>query len=785
MSAQTIYITKGSTNVTRDIGPLLQDNSGANPGDPLTGLVFNSASLVCYFREGATSTVTQLTLATQTVGGAHTDGGFVQLSATNMPGMYRLDLSDTIVSGTNDAAAVTLAGFADLASHTIHIILLNLDLYDAVRAGLTALPNAAADAAGGLVISDAGGLDADAMNAAAVRLTAVRAQVLTDWINAGRLDLILDIIAADVVNIDGAAMRGTDSAALASAYTATRAGYLDNINGHTAQTGDSFARLATYRLGELMSAVLASQPFTGSLLGDLTQDDPDTAGTQQFTIAALNRVWDEALTGATHNINTSSGRRLRQLQDVGNYNGQVHIDTVDGTAGTTIGENGTIDNPVLTLADAITLNNTLQYDSFKISSGSSISLGQAFTGFTFIGLGWTLAFGGQTCNNCVFAGVLDASGTLVGTGIECFRVHLNTVTIPADIQLNQCRLTGPLTMGNAGTYTMHQCYSGISGSDSVSLTWPGSGSSELSCRLHSGGWTFETMTASDTCTLEGFGQLVEGTCTGGAVEKRGHWKQTDITNITVDDEVNFSITDTQAGLATSAALATAQLDLDTITGSDGTTLATTQGNYAPNVVVPDAAGTAPTAVENRQEMDTNSADLNTIITTLGTAGAGLTDLGGMSTGMQAEVNTEVDTALNTAIPGGSTADSINQRVLAIDTLTEASGAGDLAAILVDTGTTLPSIIDDLAIKRNTAFSNFEFLMVLSSDNVTPATGLTVTGERSIDGGAFTGVGGTIAEVSNGIYQFDALAADTNGVVITWRFSSATANDTFITFQTVV
>ena len=32
-------------------------------------------------------------------------------------------------------------------------------------------------------------------------------------------------------------------------------------------------------------------------------------------------------------------------------------------------------------------------------------------------------------------------------------------------------------------------------------------------------------------------------------------------------------------------------------------------------------------------------------TTLGTAGAGLTDLGGMSTGMKAEVNAEVDTAL--------------------------------------------------------------------------------------------------------------------------------------------
>lgn len=95
-----------------------------------------------------------------------------------------------------------------------------------------------------------------------------------------------------------------------------------------------------------------------------------------------------------------------------------------------------------------------------------------------------------------------------------------------------------------------------------------------------------------------------------------------------------------------------------------------------------------------------------------------------------------------------------------------------------------AVVDDLGVKKNTAFSNFEFLMVLTSDHVTPATGLTVTGQRSIDGAAFASVSGTIAEVSNGIYQFDAAAADTNGDVITWRFSAATADDAFVTFKTV-
>jgi hypothetical protein len=65
---------------------------------------------------------------------------------------------------------------------------------------------------------------------------------------------------------------------------------------------------------------------------------------------------------------------------------------------------------------------------------------------------------------------------------------------------------------------------------------------------------------------------------------------------------------------------------------------------------------------------------------------------GLSATQKTDVNAEVDTALNTAIPGGPTADSINQRVVAIDDLTQASGSGDLAAILTDTGTTLPATL---------------------------------------------------------------------------------------------
>lgn len=65
--------------------------------------------------------------------------------------------------------------------------------YSATR-GLsgTALPDAAADAAGGIPISDAGGLNLDALNTNVNNIETDTNELQLDWTNGGRLDLILD-----------------------------------------------------------------------------------------------------------------------------------------------------------------------------------------------------------------------------------------------------------------------------------------------------------------------------------------------------------------------------------------------------------------------------------------------------------------------------------------------------------------------------------------------------------------------------------------------------------------
>lgn len=130
MSSQTEFITRSTTDVSIDV-MLVQDNSGTNPGDPITGLVYDSTNLVCYYREGPTGALTQLTLATlANAQAAHSDGGFVEISSSNAPGMYRLDLSDTIVDGTANKATVVISGYADLAPHFINIVLMDFDWFD-------------------------------------------------------------------------------------------------------------------------------------------------------------------------------------------------------------------------------------------------------------------------------------------------------------------------------------------------------------------------------------------------------------------------------------------------------------------------------------------------------------------------------------------------------------------------------------------------------------------------------------------------------------------------------
>ena len=118
-------------------------------GTPKTGVVFNTSGIdLWYRREGAAKTsITEATLAALTT--AHTDGGFLHVG----DGVYRLDMPDAAwATGANQV--VICGTVTGMIVKDVVVQLVDVDFNDSVRGGMTALPNAAAAATGGLPTVD-------------------------------------------------------------------------------------------------------------------------------------------------------------------------------------------------------------------------------------------------------------------------------------------------------------------------------------------------------------------------------------------------------------------------------------------------------------------------------------------------------------------------------------------------------------------------------------------------------------------------------------------------------
>jgi hypothetical protein len=157
------------------------------------------------------------------------------------------------------------------------------------------------------------------------------------------------------------------------------------------------------------------------------------------------------------------------------------------------------------------------------------------------------------------------------------------------------------------------------------------------------------------------------------------------------------------------------------------------------------------------------ADLDAVLLDTGTT------IPGTITTLQSDTD-DIQTRLPAALVGG-----------AMDSDVSAMQTDAISAAAMSAGAA-QKVRDEILPTQNVAFNNMEFLFVDSTDHVTPVTGAgTMAVTRSIDGGAFgAGTGTGPAEVGNGIYQYDASAADMNGGIITFRF---TATTTFVTVIT--
>jgi hypothetical protein len=112
--------------------------------------------LTCYYRKGAIVAPAAVTLATlASVTTAWATGGFIAVDATNMPGVYRLDIPNVVID-TAGMVTMYLRGATNMAPVVLELEVVAVDIYDTVRLGLTALPNTAVTTNGSLITSGTG-----------------------------------------------------------------------------------------------------------------------------------------------------------------------------------------------------------------------------------------------------------------------------------------------------------------------------------------------------------------------------------------------------------------------------------------------------------------------------------------------------------------------------------------------------------------------------------------------------------------------------------------------------
>ena len=204
-----------------------------------------------------------------------------------------LNIDQSAMRGTDGVDTATMRGTDGVDTGT-HVALVNLIWNELISEARTA-------ASYGQRLKDSVGLDT---------FLAASVQAIDDWIDAGRLDAILDLIKTEVdkitlvtagagvtgslaeiiLNIDTAAMRGTDSAALASEVTSARMSELDDSAGKLVAVADLIKTAvdAIKLETDKITLVDAGAGVSGSVIEEI-ENRPTTAmrGTDSAALASV------------------------------------------------------------------------------------------------------------------------------------------------------------------------------------------------------------------------------------------------------------------------------------------------------------------------------------------------------------------------------------------------------------------------------------------------------------------------------------------------------------------
>jgi hypothetical protein len=185
-------IKAGTTSLS--LGVIVYDNTSTT-GAGLSGITHASSGLVFEYRRDGQSSWTSVTPVSKTLG-TYTSGGIV--ADGSRAGRYEVDIPDAVLAAGAKTAYVCLRGVTNMHPVDIEIELDAVDYQDAVRFGLSALPNASAGANGGLPTGDNSGRVLLQPTQTGVTIPTVQTVELVNELAAGALSAngLEDVIAS-------------------------------------------------------------------------------------------------------------------------------------------------------------------------------------------------------------------------------------------------------------------------------------------------------------------------------------------------------------------------------------------------------------------------------------------------------------------------------------------------------------------------------------------------------------------------------------------------------------
>ena len=328
--------------------------------------------------------------------------------------------------------------------------------------------------------------------------------------------------------------------------------------------------------------------------------------------------------------NVLSVLKVNTSRTVGYASGEVWIDTVSGVAGTESFVNGVADNPVLTLADALTIATANKLTNFNVANGNTITLASTTSNKRFEGHEWILALGGQDISGTNFEGANAITGTSSGTTDvqfeDCVIGNGSTgATLPPGTYIRCGFNTGSgfvFTGSAAGRYVFVDCYSNIAVGGASTPYFTFTGASAVMFRRYSGGAniTFDAATAALTYECLGGGNLTVALA-GSDLQARGTIRDITLTGITTASLVEFVGTTGNLSLAGADGTVT----LDGIVGAvvDSRTGAPVLNRPVNTMgIVGDITGT----LETLTTYTGNTVQTGDSFARIGVAGAGLTNI---------------------------------------------------------------------------------------------------------------------------------------------------------------